>query len=100
LMEQFESQFDLVIYDTPPLGGFSDAHLVASKTDGLLLVARIEGTDRDGLERVLEGLRMLPTKVLGIVANDSRQSHNHGIYSAYYNAPPVPSQQPALSKRP
>jgi polysaccharide biosynthesis transport protein len=100
LMEQFEAQFDLVIYDTPPLGGFSDAHLVASKTDGLLLVARIEGTDRDGLERVLEGLRMLPTKVLGIVANDSRQSHNHGIYSAYYNAPPVPSQQPTLAKRP
>ncbi len=99
LMEQFESQFDLVIYDTPPLGGFSDAHLVASKTDGLLLVARVGSTDRDALERVLEGLRMLPTKVLGIVANDSKQSPNHGIYTAYYNAPNPALNNPSLVKR-
>jgi polysaccharide biosynthesis transport protein len=99
LMEQFESQFDLVIYDTPPLGGFSDAHLVASKTDGLLLVARVGSTDRDALERVLEGLRMLPTKVLGIVANDSKQSHNHGIYAAYYNAPNPTLNNPPMVKR-
>jgi polysaccharide biosynthesis transport protein len=85
LMAQFATEYDFVIYDTPPLGGFADAHLVASKTDGLLLVTRIGRTNRELLNQVTEGLRMLPTKVLGLVINDSQQPLNQGIYASYYN---------------
>jgi polysaccharide biosynthesis transport protein len=89
LMAQFEAEYDFVIYDTPPLGGFSDACVIAAHTGGLLLVTRLGRTNRTAYESVLEGLRMLPTKVLGVVANDSRQVINQGLYAAYYTPPPL-----------
>jgi polysaccharide biosynthesis transport protein len=99
LMEQFEAEYDLVIYDTPPLGGFADAHLVASKAGGLVLVARVSRTNREVLDQVMEGLTMLPTKVLGLVINDSKQPLSHGIYSSYYTFPEAkPAVTPVATK--
>lgn len=90
LMDQFGRDYDVVIYDTPPLAGFADAHLVATKTDGLLLVSRLGKTDRDMLDQVVEGLGLLPTKVLGLIINDSKQPMNQGLYSSYYDFQDVP----------
>jgi polysaccharide biosynthesis transport protein len=84
-MEQFAREYDVVIYDTPPLAGFADAHIVATKTDGLLLVTRVDQTKQAMLDQVIEGLSLLPTKVLGLVINDSRQPMNVGLYASYYD---------------
>ncbi|WP_333289825.1 hypothetical protein [Microcoleus sp. D2_18a_B4] len=40
VMEQFLALFDLVIYDTPPLIGLADGHLLASQTDGTVLIVK------------------------------------------------------------
>jgi polysaccharide biosynthesis transport protein len=90
LMEQFAREYDIVIYDTPPLAGFADAHIVATHTDGLLLVTRVDQTKQAMLDQVIEGLSLVPTKVLGIVINDSRQPMNPGLYSSYYDFQDVP----------
>jgi capsular exopolysaccharide synthesis family protein len=100
LMDQFVSEYDLVIYDTPPLGGFADAHLVATRTNGLVLVSRVGKTDRAALGQVMEGLKMLPTSVLGLVINDVRQPiSQQRLYTSYYNfqAPDKSSQAIGLS---
>jgi capsular exopolysaccharide synthesis family protein len=96
LMDFFAGEFDLVIYDTPPLAGFSDAHLVASKADGLLLVARMGETNCAVFEQVVEGLRMLPTKVLGVIANDAKHALAYGVYNSYYHFQ-TPSQAQPLA---
>ncbi|MFM2429152.1 MAG: hypothetical protein RLZZ511_365 [Cyanobacteriota bacterium] len=85
LMEQFAAAYDIVIYDTPPLAGFADAHLVATNADGLLLVTRLGQTKQTVLDQVIDGLSLLPTKVLGLVVNDSSEPMNQGLYSSYYN---------------
>ncbi len=95
LMEQFGREYDVVIYDTPPLAGFADAHIVATKTDGLLLVTRVDKTKQAMLDQVIEGLALLPTKVLGLVINDSHQPMNQGLYTSYYDFQDVP--KPPLS---
>jgi polysaccharide biosynthesis transport protein len=69
VMEQFNSFFDLVIYDTPPLTGLADSHILAANTDGLVLVVALERTDRTLLTVALEGLRLSGASVLGVVAN-------------------------------
>jgi capsular exopolysaccharide synthesis family protein len=69
LMEQFQAFFDLVIYDTPPLVGLADSSLVAAYTDGMVLVVRLEKTDRSMVTKALEGLKISGSKVLGVVAN-------------------------------
>lgn len=69
LMEQFLALFDLVIYDTPPLIGLADGHLLASKTEGTVLIVKIEKTDRGMVSKSLDQLNVAAFKVLGVVAN-------------------------------
>lgn len=74
LMEQFQAFFDLVIYDTPPLAGLADAHLIAARTDATIMVVQIGKTDRAQVRRVLEELKISGASVLGIVANGCKHS--------------------------
>jgi capsular exopolysaccharide synthesis family protein len=67
LMEQVQKQFDLVIYDAPPLLGYADAFLVAAQTNGVILVAELGKLKRSLLEQLLEQLRISSTSVLGVV---------------------------------
>ncbi|MEQ8753384.1 MAG: polysaccharide biosynthesis tyrosine autokinase [Coleofasciculus sp. G1-WW12-02] len=69
LMDQFSTQFDLVIYDTPPLLGLGDGNLLAAQADGTLLVVAIEKTDRSLLTKAFDGLKIAGASVLGTVAN-------------------------------
>jgi capsular exopolysaccharide synthesis family protein len=95
LMEQFQTFFDLVIYDTPPLVGLADAHILAAETDGTLLVVQIERTDRSLVTQALEGLKISGASVLGTVVNGikgSRQASSPrpiGFDTVYNNQLPV-----------
>jgi polysaccharide biosynthesis transport protein len=80
LMADFYESFDLVIYDAPPLVGLADAHLIASQTDGLLMVARIDKTDRSVLERAVAELKTAPINILGLVANGQKNNVNNYYY--------------------
>lgn len=74
LMSQWRTAYDLVIYDTPPLLGLADSSLLAGYTDGMLLVVGISHTDQDELKQALQGLQMAGTPVLGIVANQVKET--------------------------
>lgn len=74
LMEQFQAFFDLVIYDTPPLAGLADSHLIAAHTDATIVVVQIGKTDRSQVRKVLEELKISGASVLGIVANGCKNS--------------------------
>lgn len=72
LMDKLQAAFDLVIYDTPPLTGLADAHLMAAHTHGLLLVVGLGQLRRSLLEETLDELKTSSIQVLGIVANKSK----------------------------
>ncbi|HSF73337.1 MAG TPA: polysaccharide biosynthesis tyrosine autokinase [Microcoleus sp.] len=74
LMEQFQAFFDLVIYDTPPLAGLADTHLIAARTDATIMVVQIGQTDRSQVRKVLEELKISGASVLGIVANGCKNT--------------------------
>jgi len=91
LIEQFENSFDLVIYDTPPLLGLADATLLATHTDGLVLVLGLGKTDRSAFATVLDHLKLSAVPILGLIANGINQSSNYAngyhYYQSYYNRP-------------
>ncbi|MEG4441904.1 polysaccharide biosynthesis tyrosine autokinase [Microcoleus sp. AT9_B5] len=74
LMEQFQAFFDLVIYDTPPLAGLADTHLIAAHTDATIMVVQMGQTDRSQVRKVLEELKISGASVLGIVANGCKNT--------------------------
>jgi succinoglycan biosynthesis transport protein ExoP len=88
LMDYFSDNFDLVIYDTPPLSGLVDARLVAIHTDGIMLVVRIDKTDKSVVKQVVDMLKASPINLLGTVVNGEKfrgLGYNYNYrYSSYY----------------
>ncbi len=84
LMMTFANSFDLVIYDAPPIAGLADVSLLGQHTDGLVLVSRIDETDRTVLSQTIETLKLARIMVLGIVANGVKSTGIAGYrYYAY-----------------
>ncbi|OBQ33870.1 MAG: capsular biosynthesis protein [Anabaena sp. CRKS33] len=88
MMDYFSENFDLVIYDTPPVSGLVDARLVAVHTDGVMLVVRIDKTDKSALKQLIDTLKASPINLLGLVVNGEkfqRFGYNYNYrYSSYY----------------
>ncbi|MFO0408596.1 MAG: polysaccharide biosynthesis tyrosine autokinase, partial [Dolichospermum sp.] len=88
MMNYFSENFDLVIYDTPPLSGLVDARLVAVHTDGVMLVVRIDRTDKSALKQLIDTLKASPINLLGVVVNGEKfrgLGYNYNYrYSSYY----------------
>lgn len=102
LMEQFKGEFDLIIYDTPPLLGLADSSLLASRTDGILIVAGIGQTDKTEFTQALQGVQTAGIPVLGIVANRSKTQtptayYDHRRYSMMYAEQPQPDSDVFIS---
>ncbi|XGV94375.1 MAG: GumC family protein (plasmid) [Leptolyngbya sp. BL-A-14] len=111
LMEQFKDAYDLVIYDTPPLTGFADTKLIASKTDGMIMVVYLGKTKRSVLSQALGSIKLFSVPVLGMVANGSReQTSLNDPYQQYYlmepespsamDVPVVDASVPSAVKQP
>lgn len=84
LAQDWENEYDLVIYDTPPLGGLADAKLLTPLTSGLIMVVGLGVIDRDIFKEVMETLRVAQTKILGLVPN-ARREGSMGEHSYYYD---------------
>jgi tyrosine-protein kinase Etk/Wzc len=70
LLQDLESQFDIIVLDTPPVLATADAGIVASLTDGVLLVVRAGTTDRNAAQRAYQQLANVGARVVGTVLND------------------------------
>lgn len=69
LTNKLENTFDLIIYDAPPLNGLADALQLASYIDSLLLVMRLNKTDKTAVDKALESLTNTQARLLGLVVN-------------------------------
>ena len=73
--------FDWVILDSPPLTALADAHVLASKVDGILFVVRAFQTPISLFQKSLESLRA--KNIVGVVFNGDTDEEA-SKYSAYY----------------
>ncbi len=70
LLGELQEQFDIIVLDTPPVLATADASIVASLTDGVLLVVRAGTTDRNAAQRAYQQLSNVGARVVGTVLND------------------------------
>jgi tyrosine-protein kinase Etk/Wzc len=70
LLGELREQFDIIVLDTPPVLATADASIVASLTDGVLLVVRAGTTDRNAAQRAYQQLANVGARVVGTVLND------------------------------
>lgn len=87
-LEYFKKHFDIVFFDTPPVVAVTDASLLASKTDGAMLVVKSRHTDREVAVRAVKSLQNVGAKLVGVVLNDIDLTHrysSYGYYKYYYH---------------
>ncbi len=95
------SGFDFVLVDTPPLLVVSDPCIVASRTDGLLLVVRTNKTSHVALRQASRLIRQHDIRLLGTVANaveslTAGKNRYSGGYTDYLK-PNQPALRPSLA---
>jgi capsular exopolysaccharide synthesis family protein len=88
LIAKLGEQFDQVVIDTPPLCVVTDAAVLGTQVDGVLMVARMGATHGDALRRSIEEMRGLGAKVVGTVMTDvnqreDRYGYRYGYYQYY-----------------
>lgn len=85
LLETVKERFDMVILDAPPVLAVTDASVLASKVDGIVLVVAA-GTVRPEIAvRAKDLLEKANGHILGVVLNRVEIEEEHAYYYYYYN---------------
>lgn len=86
LIEDVKSRFDLVLIDSPPILGVSDASVLANEADMTIIVVQHRKLPRHMLMRVKQAVENVGGKVLGVVLNnvDVRSDNQYSYYTSYY----------------
>lgn len=85
LLETSIHIYDLVIIDTPPIGIFSDALLLARYADIVALVTRYGKTSRKELMTAIDILNKTNVKALGVILNAiPMDAHSYSYYGYGY----------------
>jgi capsular exopolysaccharide synthesis family protein len=70
LLMRCRTEFDVILIDTPPMLPYSDARIVATLVDGVILVLRNGKTSRDAAASATQRLREDGTPVVGAILNE------------------------------
>ncbi|MCD6100465.1 MAG: hypothetical protein J7K33_07800, partial [Candidatus Marinimicrobia bacterium] len=85
ILGELREKYDVVLFDSPPVIAVTDATILSTVTDGILLVVRANKTDTRALQRAVELLSHVKCNVLGAVLNGVSVSGGYGSYYYYYH---------------
>ena len=83
-IQNASEQFDIVIFDTPPVLAVTDAQILANKVDGSILVFSSGDTNIDAAVKTKEVLMNAKSKLLGAVLNKKKAKDSQYYY--YYGS--------------
>lgn len=86
LIADVKNRFDLVLIDSPPILGVSDASVLASEVDLTIIVIQHRKLPRSMLLRVKQAIENVGGNLLGVVLNnvDVRSDSQYQYYTSYY----------------
>ncbi|MBL7109668.1 MAG: polysaccharide biosynthesis tyrosine autokinase [Candidatus Marinimicrobia bacterium] len=84
LIKQIEKDWDIILFDSPPINAVTDSRMLSGDVDGLVLVVKAGGTDKIALKHSLSLLKSVNAPLLGCVVNGITQEHDAYGYSYYY----------------
>jgi len=85
IIEEAREQFDVVLFDSPPLVAMADASVLASELDTTILVLRVGQTKLKIASQAREMLERLDIDVFGAVLNNMDYSRRYSPYYYYYH---------------
>ena len=108
LVKNLKARYDYVFFDSPPIMGVTDASILASEVDGVLLVVQYRKYPRIISSRAKRMIENVGGNILGVVLNninilrDDYYYYYHSYYSHYYQSDeskPAEETQPASEQK-
>jgi capsular exopolysaccharide synthesis family protein len=86
LITSAKEHYDFVLFDSPPLMAVTDAAVLASRVDGVVLVVKSDAIPREQLRQAIAMLADVKAIVLGGVLNmvDVHRNHSYHMYTYKY----------------
>ena len=79
-IERLRAAADIVLFDTPPVVAVTDAAVLATKVDGVLLVFQAGRTSRERARRARQILEKVKANIVGVVLNNAEVERGYGYY--------------------
>ncbi|MBN1832870.1 MAG: polysaccharide biosynthesis tyrosine autokinase, partial [Deltaproteobacteria bacterium] len=71
-LEEAKEEYDMIIFDSPPILSTADAAILSAKVDGVLLVYRVGIVSRGLLKRATAQLEQVKCNIMGVILNGMR----------------------------
>ncbi|QWU15131.1 capsular exopolysaccharide family [Paenibacillus sophorae] len=83
-LQELRQRFDIILIDTPPLLAVTDAQIMSSKSDGVIMVVSYGKVKRDIAVKAKASLDRVGARMLGVVMNNVKRKASEGSYYYYY----------------
>lgn len=103
LIKNLKARYDYVFFDSPPIMGVTDASILASEVDGVMLVVQYRKYPRQISLRAKRMLENVGGNVLGVILNninilrDDYYYYYHSYYSHYEPSEEARTEEPGAS---
>ena len=83
LLEEMKSEYDIILFDAPPVLSVTDAQILSNKCDGTVLVLSAGQTEKEGIIKTKEALVASQANIIGAVLNNYVLDKDHYYYQYY-----------------
>lgn len=87
ILEELKTRYDMILIDTPPVGVVTDAAVLSTNVDGVVLVVAAKQTEIDVVKSAQDLLQKVNANILGVVMNKidiNERSYYKYRYYKYY----------------
>jgi tyrosine-protein kinase Etk/Wzc len=84
LLEELKEKYDMILFDSPPVIAVTDAAVLSTLLDGVVLVSSSGSTSREALLRAITLLENVKGRLIGGVLNKIKVESVYGSYHYYY----------------
>ncbi len=84
LIEKLRQNFDMVLFDSPPVIAVTDAAILSTLVDGVVLVIKAHQTHREAIKRAKGLLDNAEANIFGCLLNSISIERTYGTYYYYY----------------
>jgi capsular exopolysaccharide synthesis family protein len=85
LVDQLEQEWDMILFDSPPIVAVTDSSMISAEIDALIMVVKAGQTDRAAVDRALDTISNVKSPLIGAILNGANPETLAGKYSYYYS---------------
>lgn len=84
ILDELKQQYDIILIDAPPAIAVTDSQIIATRSDGVILVVDSDKVKRDAALKAKQNLENVRARILGVVLNNVDRKNKDAYYYYYY----------------